>query len=177
MSPSSVRRRVVVAFPVVDNQAQWATVLAVRARYDPLAATIPPHLTLVFPFEDDLSDAALREHVLKAASGIRHFSVTFCEITGHEGEYLFLNVKQGNDQIIRLHDALYSGPLATHLVRSYTFVPHVTIGRLPPGDLSAALDATAGLDVPVRAHVDAVSVYRVEPDGSRPVLFELPLRR
>jgi 2'-5' RNA ligase len=166
----------VVTFPKIDNVAEWSNILAVRDRYDPLAVSIAPHLTLVFPFEDHVSDRALHEHVLGAVSIIPSFGVTLCGITAHENAYLFLNVKRGNDQLIHLHDVLYSGPLAAHHVRMHTFVPHMTVGRLSPGELTAALDATSGFTSPIHADVAAVSVYRIEPDGSRPVLFEIALQ-
>jgi 2'-5' RNA ligase len=41
-----------------------------------------------------------------------------------------LNIGRGNDEVMQLHDVLYSGALATHHVRRHTFVPHVTVGRV-----------------------------------------------
>jgi 2'-5' RNA ligase len=167
--------RVVVAFPRIDSAVEWEQILSVRERFDPLAGTMAPHLTLVFPFEDPMTDLALEQHVRRAVAGQPRFSVTLGEITAHENEYLFLNVKRGNDTLIQLHDALYTGALAAHLVRLHTFVPHLTVGRLAPADLPAALDATAHLTGPIQANVDAITIYRVEPDGERPVVVELPL--
>jgi len=168
----SVARRVVVAIPTIDDAARWADVTAVRDRRDPLASAVAPHLTLVFPFEDPLSDGALRDHVRGAVSGIRRFGITLCGITAHENEYLFLNVKRGNDELIRLRDALHAGPLAAHRLRTVTFVPHLTVGRVASRDLPAALEETSSLTEPIEARIDRVTVYRVDPDGGRPVLFE-----
>lgn len=177
MSPpqSRISKRVVVAFPKVDDHSVWAEVLAARNLYDPLTSKIAAHLTLVAPFEDTLSDQALYEHVRAAVSGICRFTVTLGQVTVHDDEYLFLNVKRGNDQIVYLRDALYSGVLAAHLVRTHTFVPHVTVGRVAIGDLPSALDRTSLLTTPVRANVHSVSVYGIELDGRRPILFEVPL--
>lgn len=176
MPPSTDPKRVIVAFPSVNSVAEWASILTVRDRYDPLAPKIAPHLTLVSPFQDPLSDAALHAHVRATVSGIASFPVTLAEITGHEDEYLFLNVKCGNDQLVRLRDTLYSETLATHRSRRHTFVPHITVGRLPLGDLPAALDETSSITSQIRAHIHTVAVYRIEPDGSRPVIFRVPLR-
>jgi 2'-5' RNA ligase len=169
-------KRVVVSFPKIDNLGEWAQVLAVRDQYDPLASAIAPHLTLVFPFEDSLSDSALHAHVARMVSDIPCFAVMLGEITAHENEYLFLNVKRGNDQLIHLHDALYSGVLASHLARSLTFVPHITVGRLSPGHLPTALESTRAFTSPIHARVDTVSAYLVDTDETRPVLFEIPLK-
>jgi len=169
-------KRVVVAFPKIESAIEWKQLLSVRERFDPLAGRIAPHLTLVFPFEDTMSDLALEQHLRNVVTDLPRFPVTLREITAHENEYLFLNVKRGNDALIHLHDALYTGALAAHRVRMHTFVPHVTVGRLLPEDLPAALDATADVTSAIHANVDTISVYRIEPDGMRPALFELPLK-
>jgi 2'-5' RNA ligase len=176
VAPSYERsNRVIVAFPRLADDADARRIAAVRRRFDPLAAEIPPHLTLVFPFEDPISEAELERHVRGALGGVRSFPVVLADITAHESEYLFLNVKRGNDALIQLHDVLYGGPLAAHRLRTHTFVPHLTVGRVPPSDLGAALDATAELAAAIPATVDTISVYRVERDGTRGVVLEVPL--
>jgi 2'-5' RNA ligase len=178
MSLDEAPRRVVVAFPKVESGPEWKQMLSLRDQFDPLAGKIAPHLTLMFPFRDPMSDRALEQHLRSVVDAFPAFAVTLREISVHENEYLFLNVKRGNDEIIRLHDLLYTGALAAHRVRMHTFVPHMTVGRLTASQLAAALDATAGLTGAdaIQAKVDTLSVYRIQPDGSRPVLFELPLR-
>jgi 2'-5' RNA ligase len=166
-------RRVVVAFPRIDSAIEWQRVLAVRDRYDPLAGQIAPHLTLVFPFEDALPDAALEHHLRTVVAGLPPFPIVLRGITAHENEYLFLNVKQGNDALVGLHDALYSGVLAAHHRRDHTFVPHITVGRLPAQQLPAALEATADVTAPIEGQVEGLSVYRIDPD--RPVILRVPL--
>jgi 2'-5' RNA ligase len=175
MTRASVPRRVVAAFPKVAEHLEWVDVLRIRDRFDPLAAKIAAHVTLVSPFEDPVSDGALHAHVRAAVSSIARFPVTFGLVTIHDDEFLFLNVKRGNDQIVHLRDALYSGALARHLVRRQTFVPHITVGRVAPDELPAALERTSSLTTLIQAGIHTVSVYRIEPDGSRPILFEVPL--
>jgi 2'-5' RNA ligase len=175
-SPDSAGpKRVVVAFPTVLDPGEWEQVLSIRRRFDPLAAAIPPHLTLVFPFEDALPDRALEDHVRRAVSDKPRFPMVLREITAHEGEYLFLNVKSGSDALIGLHDRLYTGPLAGHNLRTNTFVPHVTVGRVPANDLPAALAATAGFTSAIRVAVDTITAYRIDAGGNRTVLFDVPL--
>jgi 2'-5' RNA ligase len=170
-----MQKRVIVAFPRIENPAGWEEVLSARERFDPLARLVEPHLTLVSPFEDPMSDAALEQHVRTAVCELRSFAVTLRDVTVHENEYLFLNVKRGNDRVVDLRDALYAGPLAAHLSRTHTFVPHVTVGRVRTQDLPAAIEATAGLTTSIDAMVSSVSVYRIDADGGRPTLFEVPL--
>ncbi len=167
--------RVVVAFPRIEDAEPWRAALAVRERYDPIAAEMPAHLTLVFPFCDPIPDEDLRQHIREAIAGLPSFAIILSEITGHESEYLFLNVKRGNDQLVEIHDRLYTGPLARHRLRSHTYVPHVTVGRLSAEQLAGALEVTAAVTTAIRATVDLLTVYAIDPPAGRPVLFEVPL--
>jgi 2'-5' RNA ligase len=77
-----------------------------------------------------MSDFELEKHLRELVAQSRRFSVVFQGITAYENEYLLLNIRRGNDEVMRLHDVLYSGTLAMHHVRRHTFVPHVTVGRV-----------------------------------------------
>jgi N-acetylglutamate synthase-like GNAT family acetyltransferase len=89
---SAGRRRAIVIFPGLDD---LRPILPFRRRWDPLAERIAPHLTLVFPFADPISAAGLRGHVAGAVRGFEPFPVRLAGVTGSEGEYLLVNVKQG----------------------------------------------------------------------------------
>jgi len=166
-------RRVIVVFPVL---ALPAPIMALRQRFDPLAERVAPHLTLVFPFESTLSPTELQAHVQHAVGGVSAFPLTLADVTGSEGAYLFLNVKRGNDDLIALHDRLYTGCLRPYLALTYTFVPHLTVGRLGnPRAFDEALRVAGLAHVSSEAWALAVSVYRIEADGARPVESETPL--
>lgn len=170
-----MEKRVIVAFPRIHSVHEWAEILSVRDRLDPLARKIPAHITLVFPFESAMSEFELETHLRDLIVQSRRFSVIFRGITAHENEYLFLNIRRGNDEIMQLHDILYSGALAPHHVRRHTFVPHVTVGRVRPEEVPEALAATARVNRPIEATIEAIAVYAVQQDGLRPVLSELEL--
>jgi len=170
-----MEKRVVVAFPRIQSVHEWAEILSVRDRLDPLARKIPAHVTLVFPFESAMSNFELETHLRELVAQSRRFGVVFRGITAYENEYLFLNIRRGNDEVMQLHDVLYSGALAMHHVRRHTFVPHVTVGRVRSEEISEALETTAGVTSPIKANIEAIAVYAVQGDGVRPVLFELEL--
>jgi 2'-5' RNA ligase len=89
-------------------------------------------------------------------------------MTGHEGEYLFLNVKEGNDRLIALHDCLYSDLLSPFLLAEHTFVPHLTVGRLPNESAwRSAVSEVCKLSINEQFLVTSVSIYVVESDGRR----------
>lgn len=119
--------RAIHIFPQFSNQH---FIDDIRLKYDPLANLIVPHITLVFPFESDISIEALAEHLRKSTANFKPFRIVMTGITGAEGEYLFLNVKSGNDQVIELHDKLYTGLLKQYLFRAMTYTPHLTVGRI-----------------------------------------------
>ena len=125
-------KRAIVLFPKFHN---IDAIQAARERFDPLANYIAPHITLVFPFECALSAEELRAHLHTALAGAKKFNVRLSGVTGDVRDgYLFLNVKQGNDEIIDLHDRLYSGALESFLYRKVTYCPHVTVGRIEQQD-------------------------------------------
>ena len=151
-------------------------VAALRRRFDPLAERVPPHLTLIFPFESRLTPAELRAHVEAAALGLAPFSLRMAGITGSAGEYLFLNVKRGNDQLIELRDRLYTGPLRRFLSIEQTFTPHLTVGRVAgPEAFRAALAVAAASQVCIDTEIAALSVYCIEGEGSYHLESEIAL--
>ena len=121
-------KRSVILFPKFKN---IEAIKNIREKYDPLTKCIAPHISIVFPFESNISTIKLKEHFNKALYGIKRFNVKLKDITGDFRDgYLFLNVKKGNDQIIELHDKLYSGILQSFLYKSITYCPHLTVGRV-----------------------------------------------
>jgi 2'-5' RNA ligase len=175
MSPLPSIRRAIVAFPQIETDLEWRRVLSFRERHDPLARSIAPHVTLVFPFEDRVSNELLEVEVGDALRRLAAFRVVLRGISVHENEYLFLNVKRGNDAIVELHDTLYRGVLAVHRSRFHTFVPHITVGRVGLAGLAAALDASAACDGEIIGIVDRVSLYEISPVGARSIAFEVSL--
>lgn len=89
--------RAIHLFPEFSN---LHSVNALRVKYDPLVNLIPPHMTLVFPFESEIAIDSLTEHLKQSTVELKPFRVVLAGVTGAGDEYLFLNVKVGNDQVI-----------------------------------------------------------------------------
>lgn len=80
-------KRAIVLFPEFENSR---SIQSIRERYDPLADYIPPHITLVFPFESELSTQALSGHIALALAGVKKFHVRASGVTGDARDgYLF----------------------------------------------------------------------------------------
>lgn len=154
--------------------APWVEEL--RDNYDPLAQRVAAHLTLVHPFSTTLARQALEAHLQAVSRATPPITLELRGVTGHQGEYLFLNLKRGNDEVIALRDALYTGPLATFWEASVTFVPHVTVGRLSSHiQFLEALHAARGYTEPVATVLGRLSCYRIDDDGRRVILAESQL--
>jgi 2'-5' RNA ligase len=158
-------KRAIVIFPKFN---ELHLIHQLRVQFDPLVNIIEPHITLVFPFESTLSAERLQTHIRQAVQGIGSFPIQLHDITGSEGEYLFLNVKRGNDQLIELHDRLYSSVLAGYLLVEHAFIPHLTVGRLAnkPAFLSA-LEEARKVSTVFQTVIEEVTVYQV---GGNPAI-------
>jgi 2'-5' RNA ligase len=162
-----VKKRAIHIFPRFANAEE---INQLRQKFDPLAELIPLHLTLVYPFESTMTAEELQAHCAEAVRGIGPFSLTLQGITGTPEWHLFLNVKQGNDVIIDLHDRLYQGPLQPFLYRKVTYVPHVTVGRLHNAEaFEAALEATHTFQHAFTCTVEEITIEVIEADESSTV--------
>lgn len=174
--PGAVYERLVIAAFLDLGVGHWVEDL--RRKFDPLASSVPAHVTLVHPFQARVELAEVIDHVDRVASTLRPLSLVCQGVTGHGDEYLFLNVKRGNDEIIELRDELYTGVLADVRTDSVTFLPHVTVGRvrsLP--DFMAALAVAREYAGPVSTVVDAITCYGITGDDQRTVLTSHRLGR
>lgn len=157
----------IVIFPEFQPE-QRALIDRLRAAYDPLASAIAPHITLVFPFEATLSADDLLAHMRASVATIAPFAVELRGVTGQEDAWLFLNVKRGNDEIIALHDLLYTGPLASYHSPRHTYTPHLTVGHLTRGDeFAAALAEASALRETFQATIREITGYRISDSGGR----------
>lgn len=152
----------------VDERVDWID--RVRGRFDPLAAAVPPHFTLVYPFPAELDPASLRSHMVEALAGFEPFDVVLGGVSGSERRYLRYDVERGDDDLIALHDRLHTGPLAVHLDLGESFHPHLTVGRLEDeAAWGRALLEIAGTAPRTRVAVRRIVSYRRYPDGRRAI--------
>jgi 2'-5' RNA ligase len=121
----------VIIAPLEATRADLARIETLRRRHDPQAAIIPAHVTLVFPFEtDDLP--GITDHINEVIASHGPIALrlsAYLAVRAHDDSqsHIFLVPDQGRAEIEALHDALYEGPLASHLRGDIPFIPHVTI--------------------------------------------------
>ena len=169
-------RRAIVAFP---QSAALADVEAFRERNDPLAASLPAHVTFVFPFASTLSALQVATHARRIAARWPVLPVRLEGVDAYAWQWVHLKVTRGRESIVELHDRLYRRVLAPFLRREFDYAPHVTIGRADdaPTCESMLREARLALPRPVDAVLRSLSILVLPPDGSVAVETEVPLGR
>ena len=119
-------KRDILIFPKFKNIDK---IQMIRNKYDPLANLIAPHITLIFPFSDDISNEELIEKLSNLLANFRPFNIAFKGISLSDDNYIFLNCVNGRQKIIQLHDEIYKQILPTHLNTSIKYIPHITLGQ------------------------------------------------
>lgn len=106
---------------------------SLRKKYDPNWRIISPHMTIVFPLID-VSEDELSRLVKDVADNTKSFPLHLKGLTKSSDDYLFLLAKEGNEEIVKLHDKLYSGVLTPYLRKDIPFIPHITLGYFKTSD-------------------------------------------
>lgn len=170
--------RCILLFPDFPN---INVIEEIRAKYDPAAKLVGPHITMVFPFESDLEEGAVREHIHSVLTGIEPFRVSLQGISAQRGfgNYLLLNVHKGKNTIKEMHRRLYSGVLDQYRpVWCRTFEPHMTVGRVEDTTLfSSAIEDTRSVADCFESCVGRVYVEIIGADGSSTIetVLDLPV--
>lgn len=129
-----MERRTIMILPEFEN---IETINQIRKKYDPLEGLVKPHITVVFPFNSEMSNEELSQYLSQGLRGIKPFKIELKGFDKQEnkyGNYLFLNVIQGMDMIKSIHNKLYADKLKC-FDAGYQYVPHMTVGKLPSSQL------------------------------------------
>lgn len=100
-----------------------------RRKYDPHVDLIQPHITLVFPIGDkNIDKMALEKHVKDTLKDEKPFKIHLQGLDKSWDHWLNLILKKGNDEVIALHDKLYTGILTPFFRKDLGYIPHIGIG-------------------------------------------------
>ncbi|MEW8956010.1 2'-5' RNA ligase family protein [Clostridium sp.] len=167
-------KRSIILFP---NFCNVNTIENIRKKYDSLADYIQPHITIVFPFESEISTEELKKHFNESLKGVKKFGIQLRDFTGDFRDgYLFLNVKKGNDHIIELHDKLYSGILKKFLYNKITYCPHLTVGRTNEQiEFNKAIEELSFYDERFETVIDKIYVENIDDNENSIIEFSFDL--
>ncbi|OOM78841.1 2'-5' RNA ligase family protein [Clostridium sp. BL-8] len=85
-------------------------------------------------------------------------------------------MKKGNDNIIELHDKLYSGILESFLFRKVTYCPHLTVGRLNQEiEFYKALDELRNLNESFEIIIDKIYIENIDSMEHSTIEFSFDL--
>ena len=122
----------VIAYPEIEAADQQRIQLF-RGEYDKLHAAIPPHFTIVFAVHDMAPEELIQEVKKQTANTAAIQFCTRCAIANKDfltDNYdIFLVPDEGFSQILKLHDKLYNGKLASHHRPDIAYLPHITIAN------------------------------------------------
>ena len=154
----------------------------VRERYDPLVNHVQPHITLVFPFDSDIETNELKEHISSVVSNTTPFEVILNGITPTNsfGRYLFLNIQKGGNEIIGLHNRLYTGILQNYYpkwLKENVFLPHMTVGNFDnEEDFAMAINETRNIIDSFKTTVIEISVEIIDENENSIIELNMPLK-
>ena len=144
---------------------------SIREKYDELYGIIPPHITLAFPFDSDISNDVLESELKETVSDLKPFKIRLKGISFEWDNrvntyYIFLDFVQGEDTIIDLHKRIYRDVLHEELAFDYR--PHITLGCT-----KEKIDLR--LDEEFEAVVDLLSVELIGENEESNIIMQVKL--
>ena len=126
MMHNNTLKRDILIFPKFENINK---IQEIRNKYDKLANLIAPHITLAFPFSDDIPNGELIAKLSDLLKNYEPFSIIIKGISLSDDNYIFLNWVKGSQEIIQLLGEIYKKILPTHFKKSIKYIPHITLGQ------------------------------------------------
>ena len=161
---------VFVIAPLSLQPADAEGVSLLRKSYDPNAAVVPPHVTMVYGIDDGLESEALRWARIQAgafsASALRFTLATVARDYENSAWYLFLMPRQIPPALSELHRRLNSGPLEG--APEVSFDAHLTLGQFQERVLAEAVarDSNAA-GVAIEARIESLEVVLFDGKTAR----------
>jgi 2'-5' RNA ligase len=141
-----------------------------RRSHDPLWNKVPPHITLIHPFTDDVPNEILIAHV-KSNFVLESVSISLDKIIFVDG-YAFLPVLKGYNALVEARQKLYSDVLAKQLSPVHPYVPHVTVGRYSlQKELDQLLFDSVSLPLFTECHLGEIVLEEIKQDESSSVIW------
>lgn len=164
-------KRDVLIFPKFKNVDKLQEI---REKYDDLANILPPHITLIFPFKNNITNEMLKQRLKQVVNGIKPFKIKCKGITFYKDieigkYYIFLNVIDGNNEIRNLHDKIYEKVLFKEQGKQYNYIPHITLGTLDK------IDNTIKLDEEFETIIDEFDVESIGEGETSNIEFKINL--
>jgi 2'-5' RNA ligase len=129
-----------VHFPNIDT----THINAFRDEYDPYKDLIDAHITIVFPVQ--VERKPLESHISEILSDWRPFTIRLKGLYLSFDQWLFLTVGDGNENFVRLFEAMYTGLMAPHRRHDIEYIPHIGLGYFGMETYDLTVQSVAPLD-------------------------------
>ena len=155
-----------------------------RKKYDPYYNLIETHVTLIFPLPDLIGEDTLIEHIRPILKQWKPFEIHLKGLEKSWDHWLNLIVQEGNNEIIKLHDQLYTGILTRYLRNDLVYIPHIGLGlftenkdsynvvdpkllSLDKGRYETALKEATDLNLDYKATLDNLTLVKLDDKLSK----------
>ena len=164
--------RTIMIFPQFSN---IEIINEIRDRCDPLAKLVRPHITIVFPFESEMTNDELAEKLTRSLKDVGPFELVLHGFSKTDDNYLFLNIEKGQDIIKTVHDELYSSHFKDYDL-GLSYIPHMTVGKLDNRqELDSAYEYVKTIDDCFQTTVRKISVEMIGEHEESIIAFEIML--
>ena len=118
---------------IIPDFEEIEEIQEIRKKYDELYKIIPPHITLAFPFKDEISNDDLKIKLKELLKDVKPFKIRCKGITLEEDKkvetfYIFLNVLEGKERIKDINKMIYTKIFKKTVIENY--IPHITLGNI-----------------------------------------------
>ena len=169
--------RTIMIFPEFDNMQ---IIDDIRTKYDPLAKLVRPHITLVFPFESDMSNEEVASILDERLVNISPFEVELKGFSKHSDQFgntLFLDMIKGEEQIVQIHDELYKNEFKDFDL-GFNYIPHITVGKLSSvNEMNEAYESIKEIEDSFSTVVNKISVEMIGENEESIIIIEKELNR
>lgn len=140
-----------------------------------MANHVAPHITLVFPFDSDITTNELCEHIESVLNNVKPFNVCLqgIEPVTNFGNYLCLEVIAGQAELTDIHKKLYTEMFGGTNIE---YTPHLTVGRFDDtNEFNKAIEVTRNIDDRFDMPVDKISVEIIDSNEDSIIEVEYEL--
>ena len=165
---NNIGKRDILIFPKFNNMN---IINDIRNKYDRLANLVKPHITLAFPFKDEMSNDYLINELSSLLENYSPFEVTFKGVSLSDDNYVLLNCIKGNSILIDLHDEIYKKLIPNHFKKSINYIPHITLGQ------AYNLDSFSNFNYEFTTIIDEISVEFIGEHEESIVISNIKLKK
>lgn len=168
-----MQKLAVVLFPRIDA----SKIDLFRKKNDFGTSILHPHITIIPPLTT-LSPEQLVEHVEKRSKNTRPFPIRLNGVSKTEDDCIFLLVKEGGENVMRMYQKLHSEKLSSRVPQKYRFILHMTLGEREaksPDEFEKAFSEAKGFNYDYSCVIDSISIIQGDgvrsPDIIKTILF------